>query len=167
MIYEPIQVFEGDGVDRFPSLSIDNRSFINGWNFSALCQMRHGKIEEFSPFLFDYVVGDSDGLRIENGGIYFDKPYTACIQSTIEILSDTIGSEIFVSLFDSINQKHVGQGLVHKFFTNHGEKLHTLARVTGDIGEYSIGFYKKENLCSEFNICGASYLKIDYMLRKV
>jgi hypothetical protein len=168
-IYEPVQVYEGDGINRVPDINlstiISGSKFGKGWNLSALCQVKRGKIEEFFPFLFDYVTGDSDGLRIENGIIYFDKPYTACIQSEIEMSTDTIGSEIFLSLFDSINQKHVGQGLVYKFFTNRGEKLHTLARVTGDVGSYSLGFYKKEYLCSEFNICGSSHLRIDYAPR--
>jgi hypothetical protein len=167
MQYEPIQVFEGDGVDRgvTPILYKEDREFVSRLPYCSLIQFKQGKIEEFCPFLFDTIIGDDEGLKVLDGGIYFNEPYTACIESQIQISTDTIGSEIFASLFDSINQTFVGNSTNIKFSSN-THIFSSTSLVTGDLGRYSMSFHKRQNFCSEFKISGTSFLKIDYSLRK-
>lgn len=169
MQYEPIQVYEGDGVDRgrgiTPILYKESKEFINEFAYCNLIQFKQGKIEEFCPFLFDTIIGDDEGLKVLDGSIYFNEPYTACIQSQIQISTDTIGSEIFVSLFDSINQTFVGNS-INIQFSSKTNTFNSKAMVAGDLGRYSMSFHKRQSLCSEFKISGTSFLKIDYLLRK-
>jgi hypothetical protein len=82
MIYEPIQVYEGDGVDRgiTPILYKESKEFINEFAYYNLIQFKQGKIEEFCPFLLDTIIGDDEGLKILDGGIHFNEPYIAFIQ---------------------------------------------------------------------------------------